>query len=210
MLSDEYFGAHKSEPQGKCNSSHMCPTGTCIINVFKTPGNAIKVNTHVDTQARPCVYVFVSIYAWMWVPCIFSYLSTRNWTCIYMSSGNKWHIKNISFVLPTGTSQENRCLRPLLTISVAGAQIRHATTPTFLQALLPLVRHLPAHPPLHNPDISPPLGLAQSTLSSLALALPFSLTSLSHSLSLSAPASLRDNFHGSRVRWTWPRLSQVC
>lgn len=61
MLSDEYFGAHKSEPQGKCNSSHMCPTGTCIINVFKAPGKAIKVNTHVDTQARPCVYACVCV-----------------------------------------------------------------------------------------------------------------------------------------------------
>lgn len=76
MFSDEYFGAHKSEAQGKCNSSHMCPTGTCIINVFKAPGNAIKVNTHVDTQARPCVHVFVSVH--VCVLLIFSYLSTQN------------------------------------------------------------------------------------------------------------------------------------
>lgn len=175
MLSDEYFGAHKSEPQGKCNSSHMCPTGTCIINVFKAPGKAIKVNTHVDTQARPCVYACVC------VPHLhLSFHSELNMH-LHVQWEQMGHIKNISFVLPTETTQENRCPRPLLTISVAGAQIRHATTPTFLQALLPLVRHLPAHP-LHNPDISPSLGSAQSTLSSLALALPFSLTSLSPSL----------------------------
>lgn len=144
----------------------MCPTGTCIINVFKALGNAIKVNRHVDTQARPCVHVCVLL--------IFSYLSTQNWTYIYMSSGNKWHIKNISLVPPTGTTQENRCPQTVVdrfrcrrtNSSCHHAHISAGTAP-------PLVRHLPAHP-LHNPDISPTwLG------SFRALALPFSLTSLS-------------------------------
>lgn len=97
-----------------------------------------------------------------------------------------------TFTCPVGTNDISRTFRwcrqrgqlrkivvprPLLTISVAGAQIRHATTPTFLQALLPLscatclrIRYI-----------------TQTWLGSVrALALPFSLTSLSHSLSLCA------------------------
>lgn len=143
-----------------------------------------------------------------------------------------------TFTCPVGTNDISRTFRwcrqrgqlrkivvprPLLTISVAGAQIRHATTPTFLQALLPLscttclrIRYIT--------QTSPPLGSAQSALShslslwllSLTLSLcacftprQFLLVSSALNLAPFEPSLSEKTFSSSRVGFT-ENLLGIC
>lgn len=86
---------------------------------------------------------------------------------------------------------------PLLTISVAGAQIRHATTPTFPYAPKRETSTSPTCLRIRciTPDIFRSLSSAQPTLS-LSLRLSHSLRAQQFSFE-------------SRVHWTWPYLSRV-
>lgn len=110
----------KPGKQGEFNASHMRPNRNLHNKCIQSPGKVNTTYTYVDTHANTCMYICAKCMCYAVCPLI----TVHAFTCPVRVEQNDI---SRTFRLCLGKTVVSI---PLLTISVAGAQIRHATTPT--------------------------------------------------------------------------------